>query len=242
MSDFENNYNAALSAATSNRAKTIYVRTPSAVYELSPKATTKWLTDFYDGDPMRRLDKLGKKILVPYQGGFTKFPITESYPQTVKVMSKEGDILYYLSVRFDGKQSWREIETEIQIKQHPKKNDMRHYKALVAMSKKVGWPTAYHADLTTHDKKSLTFRMPDLPFGWILRESGTYMIFPEQTVSVTSDRNAPPSHWVSSMRKNYDDINAHYKFYVWDGLALVHKTPESWGEWIDTKHRAMNKK
>jgi hypothetical protein len=242
MSDFDNSYNAALSAATAQHAKTIYVRTPEAVFELSPVATKKWLTaDYYDGPLKKSLEKFGKKIMVPYQGGMTKFPITEMHPQGIKIMSKEGDIFHYLAIKLDGKQSIREIETLVKEKQFPKKNDMRHYKALVATSKKVGWPKNYGTDLTTHDKKALTYRLPDLPFGWILRESGTYMVFPEQTVSVTSDRNAPPSHWVSSMRKNYEDIDAHYKFYVWDGLALIHKTPDTWGEWMDTKHRQMNK-
>jgi hypothetical protein len=241
MSTFDNNYNAALSAVGSSRAKTIYVRTPNAVYELNPAATRKWLTDFYDGDPMKRLDKVAKKIMVPYQGSFTKYPITESFPESIKTQSKEGDIFYYLAVKYDGKQSWREIEAEIQVKQFPKKNDMRHYKALVAMSKKIGWPTAYQTDLTNHDKKSLTYRLPELPFGWILRESGTYMVHPEEGVSVSDDRRAPPSHMIKSMKQSYGDDQTHYKFYVWDGVALIHKSAETWGEWMDTKHRQMNK-
>lgn len=239
MSSFENDYNAALSAAGAKpRAKKVYVRTAKAVYELSPKAAEKVVFDYSWRDPDATLSRHGKKLFVPWQGSWAKWPIERiTQADTVKVDTPEGNIIHYLAIDAKDIQTHAGLKALIAERQHPKKNDMRHYKAMLATSKKVGWPKSFATDFTKHDKRDLTFRDPDLPAGWILREGGTQLVFPENTVSITNNRAALPSAWLKIMEGSYG--LASCKFYVWDGTALISKSPEGWAEWMDGKHRKM---
>jgi hypothetical protein len=238
MSTIDNDYNSALSAA-GVRAKKIYLRTHAAVYELNSNAVKKALLGWSHHHPDLVLEKHGKKILQMYQGDWTHFPVTERFPKSIQVGSKEADIVLYVSLDVTKISSSTTLANEIKHRQFPAKNDMRHYKAMLATSKKTGLPKSFQTDLTKHDHRELTYRSPELPVGWILRDSGTNLVFPELDVEVTNNKHASPSAWVKIMEGSYGLSGT--KFYTWDGVALHEKTPSAWGEWIDGKHRQMNK-
>lgn len=236
MPTFENDYNSALSAA-GKRAKKVYVRTHNAVYELNSKQAEKVVKDWVFRDPDASLQRHGTKILVMYQGSFTKHPVTDRYPEAIKYGTPIGNIVQYLAIDGNDIHFHAGLKNQIKERQFPEKNDMRHYKAMVATSKKVGWPTSFATDMTTHDRRDLTYRSPTLPLGWILRPSGTNIVYPEMDVSMTNNKHAPPSAWLKIMQGSYGMDEC--KFYVWDGTALQEKRPETWGEWVDAKQRFM---
>lgn len=86
---------------------------------------------------------------------------------------------------------------------------MRHWQALVAEAARVGWPTSYERDLTQIDRVILQERDPSLPFGWILREMGTHLFFPEWRQM---------RGW-SSIAECFGREPGH-RFYRWDGRTL----------------------
>jgi hypothetical protein len=94
------------------------------------------------------------------------------------------------------------------------KSDNRHYAALVAESKRAGWPERFATDLTVHDRAALARRDPSLPFAWVLRTDGTYILYagpPDQ------HGNDP----VNLVRLMPDTFGAdRCRFYWWDGVSL----------------------
>ena len=234
MTTYEDQFQRAMSVASAGRPKIVYIKTRDFVYELNAPAVKKWAKDFYSETSLEA-GRAGKKIFRTYQGGWTKYPVTETFPKNIELQSKEGEIIHYLSIPIHGKGS-REIATFIEQKQHPLTNDMSHYKALLAESKKTKLPESYATDLTNHDKRELSHRLPHLSFGWILRKGGTSIVFPE--AKVDSKYGSRPSVWTKieegTFGKDYDSL-----FYTWDGKHLAKRTPSAWGEWMDRQQRVL---
>jgi hypothetical protein len=234
MSTFDQSYNAALSAAIP-AFKAAYVRLGDAIYHFSLPAMRKWAESpyFYD---RQAASKIGKLTYVVYQGEWHRHPIdhrghTSRLPDDFD--SKERRIVHYQTTNITD-MSTNEIQRALEGARKVVKNDMRHYKAFLRESKKVGWPTRYGTDLIKHDKRELTYRSPDLPVGWILRESGTHIIFPENEV----DNSSRPGHqWVSIAKNSFGLENA--RFYAWDGVSLREMKPDVWAEWMNRKHRVL---
>lgn len=232
MPNFDQLYNKALSAAASQSVKGGYVRLGQAVYHLNAAAMKKWAAAHYF-PPL--LSKIAKPAFVGYQGEWHKYPVnhlTGESRLSGDIDSKEMRIIHYEAIDANDK-SANEIRALLESKRTEKKNDMRHYKAMLAESKKVGWPSAYEGDLTKHDKRELTYRSPDLPVGWILRDSGTHLVMPEKL----SDGRAPGVAYYRMMKQSFGTENC--RFYAWDGTVLQSMRPEAWVDWIDRKHRFL---
>jgi hypothetical protein len=236
----EQDLSRALSAAAGSRPKTVYIKTRNAVYELNGAAVKTWNDKYYLSPSALEGGRIGKKIYQVYQGGWTKSPITERFPTMIEGYTPEGghtkdvDIINFKAIVIE-KKTQGAIRHLLAEHQHPKKNDMSHYKALITESKKVGWPKSFQTDLTRHDHKELEHRLPELPFGWILRESGTHLVFPEVDFQSTS-ASGRPSNWVKTIQNSFGE-NAIY--YTWDGSHLAKRNPDSWGEWMNAKQRFL---
>jgi len=90
-------------------------------------------------------------------------------------------------------------------------HSMRHTTAVLAAYWRDGWPMYYKGDVEVHDMDQLADRDPDLPFAWLVRESGSVLYFPEERSS---------GYWTP---KQLADLVYHenHRAYWWDGRSLV---------------------
>ena len=103
----------------------------------------------------------------------------------------------------------------------------RHYSALLEESKRVGWPAFFQRDLTLHDRNSLAERDPSESFAWVLRESGTHIVFPgewKRTHAWTGDQ-LPRSEWRSGVDAGLTILadggsGSTHRRYWWNGRTL----------------------
>lgn len=208
------------------------------IYMLTPGDIKKWAKSDYDLSQLEH-KRVGRLVFETYQGAWHFAPIkwNSDAATSVSIVSPEGEVISYKTIDFD-KHGRYSIGKALEAALGPqKKNDMRHYKALLAESKKVGWPVSYATDLTTHDERELRHRDPDMPFGWILRELGTHLILPE--TGYDSPAQAPGARYVASMKSSYGDLQKSCRFYRWDGHTLTLTSPEKWAEWVDKKHKFL---
>lgn len=236
MASFDNLYNKALSASQiTAKPKAVHVRYGDAVYHFSVPLLRKWAEYHYEP---QLVPKIGKKVFVGFQGDWHRHPINFSaisesmVPQDLD--NKDMRIIQYESINAN-KKSANEIRIALEDRRTEKKNDMRHFKAMLAESKRTKWPSSYATDLEKHDKRELSYRSPDLPVGWILRDSGTHLVFPEKKYDGSDSH--PGKRNVRSMKESFG-LDA-CRFYAWDGTALRHMQPEMWAEWIDKQHRYL---
>lgn len=207
------------------------------IYQLSKADVKKWEKEHFE--PSLIGTRIGKPVFEMYQGVWHHFP-HDFYGRgsSVSISSADGDIVRHFALNFDtyGRHG---IKAAIQRSFDAKPNDMRHYKALLAESKKTGLPTRFKDDVIKHDKRSLTHRDPSLPFGWVLRDDGTHLVFPEAEYD-----GRQPSFFVDSMMKSFGapgSLNPNLTFYAWDGTKLSRKTPAAMKEWLNDEHRKANR-
>jgi len=204
------------------------------IYQLSKADIRKW--EKVDNDPTYLGIRIGKPVFERFQGAWHHYP-HETYGRDsgVSIVTAAGDIVYHYTLNYDDYGPYG-IKEAMQAKLAAKPNDMRHYKALLKESKKTGLPTDYVADLTEHDKRSLTHRDPKLPFGWLLRDSGTNLVFPESLF----DKETPGA-FVDMVSRSYSSSTGTMAFYAWDGVSLAKKTPDAMKEWLDREYRKANR-
>lgn len=208
---------------------------PRTIYWFTPKAALAFLeAPFYGKPDPGVLSKLKVKALwQEHQGSYVKVGPPIDYNTTLAFDSPEGLAIGYQGLDFTKPLTYDQKRALIQATLNPPPNDMRHYKALVAEAKRVGWPTSYAEDLTKHDQRSCCYRDPRLPFGWILRESGTHFVPAESAV----DKRPPGSAYADIMRGSYASVEGSCKFYIWDGVSLHSHSPARWAEKLDSLHR-----
>lgn len=80
----------------------------------------------------------------------------------------------------------------------------RHYVAVLEKSVLIGWPATFVTDLLCHDKRTLSTRPNALPFLWCVRETGTYLVLPED----------------GRMARDSSVLDDGHKMYWWDGETL----------------------
>lgn len=88
---------------------------------------------------------------------------------------------------------------------------MRHFSALLCEAWRWDLPRYFKGDVECHDMRELADRDPSKPFGWLLRQTGSCLVVPEQwadsRVSLTSYLDA----------RGHD---AGTRVYWWDGATL----------------------
>jgi len=229
---------AAFRAALMSPSKKVYIKfskgqfpytknTNPVIYKLDGKDLREWAKAEYRPEFLSARKKPAFQL---YHNAWHFYPVDWREHTAVKIDSPEGEIISYKTIDFDKAGDRWGITKTIEAALVPKKNDMRHYKALLAESKKAGWPKDYATDLTKHDHRELRHRDPDLPFGWALRESGTHLLLPEHGWD-----NKPPSASIKSI----DSFGGDPLFYTWDGTTLSKRSHEAWGEWMDRKYRVL---
>jgi hypothetical protein len=96
----------------------------------------------------------------------------------------------------------------------------RSYVAMLAEAKRVSWPEQFMSDLTTHDLAAARKRAADIPVFWVLMKGGTFAC----EISVS---RIDAKHYVwdapAWFPKTFGD---DFRFYVWDGIALVSYGPD----------------
>ena len=230
--------------------KSVYIKTTigkhkvGVVYQLKPSDVKKWgkvPKGGYEFDAWNPYDleagRVGKLIFEVYQGSWKHSPVDWRNPSGIKTQSPEGDILHHKTIDLEKYGRGRGLREAIEKALGPqKKNNMSHYKALLAEHKKIGLPTGYATDLTNIDHHELQFRDPSLPLGYIFRQNGTQMIYPESTVNAYNREDNSPGVWerIVDTRNHPEAV-----FYAWDGISLRKKDRENWKEWIDREHRKM---
>jgi hypothetical protein len=106
----------------------------------------------------------------------------------------------------------------------------RAYLALSAEASRVGWPAHYKRDLTYWDRNALDGRDPALPFVWVLRECGTYLVAPTQqrrnlwTGELIGDLSAAIDSGRGMLRALARE--GGHRFYWWDGSRLREVSPD----------------
>jgi hypothetical protein len=105
------------------------------------------------------------------------------------------------------------MQTTVERKE--RKDQGRHYRAIVAAAEQVGWPLKFRTDLTKHDRAFLAEREPSKPFSWILHEGGTHIYAPGIIDGV--------GHKASSRARAVAETFSQYtcRFYLWDGARLI---------------------
>jgi hypothetical protein len=200
--------------------KKVRVRWGRGVYDLTAADVEEWRKWNFVEAPLG--SRVGKRVYEEHQGDWYKSPWNPSGPYQQYLSDDEKTKLIY-SVDEYSKLDRREIEYELK-RGHaggPPKNDMSHWKALMAASKAIGWPSAYVRDLTFHDKHFLAKRATWLPFGWMLRESGTQLITPE--------RGNP----AESIAMYLNSFGPNARWYHWDGRSLTEMTNRQLGQQLD---------
>jgi hypothetical protein len=101
-------------------------------------------------------------------------------------------------------------------------NNQRAFDALCAEWAMSGWPRFYRDDLFFHDRRTLD-RLPEgLPFGWMVREAGTWLIRPKGYF----DSVYPHHKWsmgdASFLRFAEDPYYGQpHRCYYWTGSELL---------------------
>jgi hypothetical protein len=202
------------------------------IYQLSHLDVDKWAKHEYRVE-MLTDNKIGKLVFQAWQGSWHSYPVdTRRETTSISSDTPEGEVIWYKTVDYEKSGGRYGMADALKQAVSPRHNDMRHYKALVAESQKVGWPASFASDLTKHDQQELKYRNPDLPFGWVLRDSGTQLIFPEKAW----DGKMPSAAAASIVRSFGNDV----LFYTWDGLALVKRHQSTWEDWMDKEYRSAN--
>lgn len=88
------------------------------------------------------------------------------------------------------------------------------YAALVAESKRVGWPARFETDLTTHNRAELATRPVSLPFAWVLYAGGTCLIFAQRG---RIDRRSYAHDMPGYCRESF---GSDCRWYFWTGDRL----------------------
>ena len=100
-------------------------------------------------------------------------------------------------------------------------NNHAAYIALLEEAIHSGGPSHYQDDLLVHDKSSIEEMDPGQPFGWLVRESGTWIIHPWGTAGesfVEWDQKGPGAILGYCIKYEGDPKN---RAYYWDGQQLI---------------------
>lgn len=92
---------------------------------------------------------------------------------------------------------------------------MRHATALLKESYQVGWPRLFKGDVEYHDMRALAERDARLPFVWMLRETGSSIILPDEDIS-----KREIDHCMSVWRVFIKAQDEDCRLYWWDGVKL----------------------
>ena len=197
------------------------VRLGPSVYELSRADLKEWEGWNYSQAPLGQ--KVGKRIFEEHFGEWFRTPWSGS---STPLNEREVEKLIRTALNIT---SLEPSEIRFALSQEKKANDMRHYKALIEASRRLGLPVAYKRDLTTHDKMTLSRRDPNLPFGWFLRESGTNIFLPEHPY--TRDFRQAIDQTEEAFGKGH--------WFGWDGRSLSEMTPAQLADWFDMERNRI---
>jgi hypothetical protein len=95
----------------------------------------------------------------------------------------------------------------------------RHFIAILGEAWRVGWPKIFRGDVEYHDMRALAERDPRLPFAWMLRETGSSIILPNEEAGARD-----PAHVFAVNRSFINAQDDDARLYWWDGRRLHHIT------------------
>lgn len=87
---------------------------------------------------------------------------------------------------------------------------LRNFLAMLDAAEARGWPEAFERDLLFHDLGACRRLDQCEPFCWVLRQTGTHIIYPETQAS----------RWPSGIARAFSEDCC--EFFWWDGRELTH--------------------
>jgi len=199
------------------------------ISQLSKADIKKWEKAHFEPSLLER-EKVGKIVFEQYRDVWHHHPVDRRGESTrIKIMSVAGDIIRHFTIDMKD-HSIYSIKREMERVLGEKPNDMRHYKAIVAEAERMGMPQRFTDDLFVHDKHELKYKDPSLPFGWVLRMSGTHIIDPY------AKSNGEDAGGLIKALIGFSS-SENTTFYIWSGNTLKKTTPEHMRTWLNRLHQ-----